>query len=288
MKREKVKRGKISKVALILTFVFSLSIVHAQENFKSSFSNPVKPVARGAQKQKYWNTLEFRFNGFYCTETQEANAWNLLAIQNRDNIELTDKPFSGYGFGVGIFVRPFKNFDFFFDINHYRTKSFIAHEGDRLVGNIAFEWMDQGFGNDIPKAPHDLYYGAKTYFAKLGGRFIFPVNRFIEPWVGLGYGLLTYEVAIGNKDLSRAYTDVITGTATAFTLTAGIDFNLFASSPDAKKLMGLSIFADLGRQVPTTDFDNFLWQGLKYHITQTPVLPYFRFGLALHMPWSRK
>jgi len=259
------------------------SVIHEENRNQVSDTTKLQTIVnRETKPRRYWKVVNPRFNGFYCTETQAANAEDLLAIQNANNIELTRKPFTGYGFGVGIFVRPAKNFDFFFDINYFQIKTFIAHEGDKLVGGIAQEWSYQGFGDEAPTAPHDLYYGSKTYFAKLGGRFIFPVSRSFEPWVGFGYGLITYETAMGNKDLLRAYTDIVTGTTTLFTLLAGVDFNLFTSPSDNTKLLGLSLFTELGRSVPPTDYEDFLYQGFKYHISQTPILPYFRFGIALH------
>jgi hypothetical protein len=250
--------------------------------------NTIALSQNNSKTEKYWNTLEFHFNGFYCTEQRGANATDLLKIQNVDQLDLTFKTFDGYAFGTGLFVRPSKYFDVLFDINYNRTKSFIAHEGDRLTGpDLVYDWVMNGSG-EIPPAPNDLYYGAKTFYAKLGGRFIIPVKRSIEPWIGFGYGLLTYEIAIGNKKLSRAYTDIVTGSATAPTLMAGVDFNLFEPSLGDKKQLGASIFIEFGRSDISTDYSNFLWEGYEYHIESTPALMAFRFGLALHMPLGGK
>ncbi len=238
--------------------------------------------------KKYWNTVEFHFNIFYCTEERGANSTDLLKIQNVDNTELTFKTFDGFAYGAGLFVRPVKYFDILFDINYNLTKSFIANEGDRLTGpDLVYDWVMNGSG-EIPPAPNDLYYGAKTFYAKLGGRFIFPVRRSIEPWVGIGFGLLTYEIAIGNKKLSRAYTDIVTGSATSPTFMAGVDFNLFDPKMGDKKQLGVSLFAEIGRCAISTEYSSFLWENYKYNIKSTPALMEFRFGLALHMPLAGK
>jgi hypothetical protein len=94
-------------------------------------------------------------------------------------------------------------------------------------------------------------------------------------------------MAFGNKNLSRAYSDIIYGNSKGTALMGGIDFNIINPSSQ-EKILGISIFFEGGRNVVSAHFQDFLWQNYKYDIYEAPILTAFRFGGSLVFPMTLK
>ena len=117
----------------------------------------------------------------------------------------------------------------------------------------------------------------KQIWERLGAKFIYPINN-LEPYIGLAFGLVPYEIAFGNKDGSRAYSEILVDVAAAYAFILGVDFNFKLNN---KKFMTLGIFFELGGvATEPTVMRDWIWQGWTYH-AQFPVVPAYRFGVTL-------
>lgn len=66
------------------------------------------------------------------------------------------------------------------------------------------------------------------------------------------------KLPLAAKNFQGHTTDIVTGSATAPSELAGVDFNLFEPSMGDKKQLGLSVFAEIGRYAVSTQYSDFL------------------------------
>lgn len=229
-----------------------------------------------ADNQKYWDTLSFRFMGTLNSEWSFANRMNLFAFYD-PNLDVYNEVPTGFAFGTGMHYRPAKYYDLFMDISFHRTQFLVGKKGDTLRG----PWIVVQFGGNSPVLSNDVYYSAQTGFLRLGGRAIYPINKSIEPWVGFAYGLAAWQVAFSNKDMSTAYSDVVSGQNFGYSILAGVDFNILSQG---RKFMTIGAFFDGGRVIASPlKFNDLIWIGHSYESTASPAILPLRLGVSISM-----
>lgn len=239
-------------------------------------ANNLFSMSQDSQKKEKldWN---FKFMGgfsqdLYATHNQSLGFWGFVDPNiNRDY-------FGGYFFGINLGIRPWKNIEFFMDLIVLRSSLLMGKKGSYFEG-IAVWDADPNHEDDVsPTLPNDIYYISKANMGRIGAKFIYPASKTVEPYVGIAFGLVPYEIAFGNKNGSRAYSQVLTDVELTYGLILGSDFNLKSGE---KNLMTLGLFFEYGGVAtePGTIMEDWIWQGWTYH-AQFPVVPAFRFGMS--------
>lgn len=250
------------KITFFIVFIFVNNLFSAPENSQ--------------KKEKLeWN-IKF-IGGFsqdlYATHNQSLGFWGFVDPNiNRDY-------FGGYFFGISLGIRPWKNIEFFMDLTILRSSLFMGKKGSYFKG-IAVWDADPEHEDDIsPTLPNNIYYISKSNMGRIGAKFIYPVAQVVEPYIGTALGLVPYEIAFGNKNGSRAYSEILTDVAIGYALILGSDFNLKWENIN---LMTLGLFFELGGVATETGtiMKNWIWQGWTYH-AQFPVVPAYRLGFTL-------
>ncbi|MGC8964314.1 MAG: hypothetical protein ACP5KI_02975 [Brevinematia bacterium] len=244
-----------------------------------SFFTTLNLFADEVVEQKKEGILNFKILGALSIDQQFVNNndvgfWGFSDINN-----IEKQIFGGYLFGMVIGYRFVKNFDIFLDISVLRSKILMGKAGDTLKG-IAIWDADPNHTSSIsPQLTNDIYYISKATMGRIGARFVYPINDIIEPNVGLAVGLVPYEIAFGNEDGSRAYSEVLSDILPIYAFIIGIDFNIYAGK---ENLMTIGLFFEINGSATEagTKMSNWIWQGWTYH-AQFPVVPAFRYGLSL-------
>ncbi len=259
---------------LVIFFIFFISFSTALAQQGAGLSSRTEG---SVDNQKYWDTLSFRFMGTLNSEVSSANRRTLFAFYD-PNLDLYNEVPTGFAFGTGIYYRPSKYYDLFMDTSFHRTQFLIGKKGDKLRG--IWVLLESG-STESPPLPNDIYYTAKTGFLRAGGRLIYPVNKSIEPWFGLAYGLAAWEVAFSNQDASQAYSDIVSGQNPGFSTLAGIDFNIFSQG---EKFMKIGVFFDAGGVLASPlKFNSLIWKGWAYESIDSPVILPLRIGISISM-----
>ncbi len=178
----------------------------------------------------------------------------------------------GNSYGIWMFVRTNRYFDLFMEMGYHRTRFLVGAEGETLTGGY---FDDNGPYN----LWEDVFYRSNNLMLRLGGRFIYPIGRSIEPWVGLAYGLNVWNVSFFNQDESDYYSDVIWGVNKAsFFFLTGVDFILRVGE---KRLLTIGLFLDLGRSTasPLT-IDNYFYS-IPWTYDKAPGIPAWKFGISI-------
>jgi len=176
--------------------------------------------------------------------------------------------------------RPTKYFDLFLNILLARYKLLMGKEGHQLRG-IAI-WDASGGTYEIsPPLPHDIYYVSKVVLGQMGMRLIYPIKKSLEPYIGLGLNIGSYQTAFGNEDGSRAYSEILYGKKMNLQLSFGVNFNILSQN---KVLLKIGPYFEIGDLVTETgtEMHDWIWQGWTYH-SQFPIVPAYRFGIILGM-----
>ncbi len=273
----------------VLIFVVTIGVFLTTQASELSQSDRFKAIflqeesGKQAPSDRYWSELTIRLMGLLTMEQNFNNAFNMFGFHDPNldtgsaaNATTNDVP-EGFAFGGGISYRPSKYFEVSLDGTYHKSTLLVGAEGNRLVGpNMPLDWIIDG---GTPVLTKDVYYGAKSYFLKLSVRLFYPLSKSLEPWIGVGFGPAKYEVAFGNKNLSSAFSDIVSGMTTGYALSAGLDLNLLIEN---KRFLTLSLFADTARlSSKSLHFDNLIWDGWSVDISHAPVVLPLRLGLAL-------
>ncbi|GEM_PF-3560610 len=179
----------------------------------------------------------------------------------------------GYTIGAWMILRPFKYFDFFLHFGYHPT-SFLAGQ--------AGEWLTGAFFDPYGpyQLPEKVYYRSYNFPFRAGLRFIYPIQRFLEPWIGVGLGMNLWGVALTGEDKSNVYGATTWGVTTpTLSFLAGVDYVF--RGPDGKRIGTIGLFLDGGRSLNKVDMDWFIWDGVPWSTTNAPGIPAWKFGISL-------
>lgn len=226
---------------------------------------------------KYWKTFAPSFIG--TLDFGKETSMPCWPETTTSNYGMGGAPVTGYGFGVGIGYRPMKNLAFFFDITAHSWKFQVAEEGVRSEGDWVFEQTDYNtrFTGEFNR---DVWFFMNTTQARLGARYIFPVNEKVEPWLGFGYGFSTWTGNFLTADKKSTYGND-TGTGFSLSYLAGIDFRIGSDEVDNSGFL-LTLFIDVGSPVAKPiEINDLFYDGWTWESTagEHAILPY-RIGLA--------
>jgi hypothetical protein len=149
--------------------------------------------------------------------------------------------------------------------------------GDQLYGPAIFDASNGQFHPYSPPLPLDIYYTSKVYLEQIGVRGIYPITKFIEPYLGLGINLCDYECAFSNKDASIAYSEILSGTNYGLNLTFGVNFNIIWYN---KIFLKFGPYFEIGHIVADREMHNWIWEGWTYSNTFL-ITTYYRYGIII-------
>jgi hypothetical protein len=230
---------------------------------------------------EYWNTFGISFVGGFASDPEFVNNQDLGFWGFVDENGIEKQIYGGYQWGISVAYRPAKYFDLFLNILSAQYQLLMGKEGHQLKG-ISI-WDASGGTYDIisPPLPHDIYYISKVVLGQMGVRLIYPIEKSLEPYIGLGLNIGSYQSAFGNEDGSRAYSEILYGEEIGPNLIFGVNFNLLSQN---KILLKISPYFELFGLVGDTGtgMHDWIWQGWTYH-AQFPIVPAYRFGIILGM-----
>jgi hypothetical protein len=178
----------------------------------------------------------------------------------------------GNSFGVGMFVRSNRYFDIFMDMTYHRTQFLVGSGGEMLTGGYFDEHGAYSLWEDV-------YYQSKNLSIRLGGRFIYPIRRSIEPWVGLAYGVNIWNVGFSNQDKSDYYGDPVWGVNKAsFYFLTGVDFVLFSGD---KRALTVGVYLDYGRSHASPLTMERYFYDIAWTSDTAPGIPAWKFGISI-------
>lgn len=220
--------------------------------------------------------LNIKFTGglsqdFNFVNNQDLGFWGFVD----SSVEL--EYFSGYFFGMILSIRPVKSMELFTDITILRSSLLMGKKGSYFKGISVWDADPNHEDSISPVLPNDIYYISKANMGRLGAKFIYSMDV-LEPYIGLAFGLVPYEIAFGNKDGSTTYSEILVDVATVYSLIFGLNFDF---KSNGKKLITLEIFFEVGSATTESKvMRDWIWQGWTYH-SQFPVVPAYRFGVTL-------
>ncbi len=226
---------------------------------------------------KYWETFSMGFIGGLATGPKFVNNQDLGFWGFVDQNGIEKQIYGGYQWGISMAYRPMKYFDLFLNVLLARYKILMGKEGHQLF--CPFMWNVLGPYNLSPPLPHDIYYISKVSLGQIGVRLIYPIEKSLEPYIGLGLNVGSYQIAFGNKNGSRAYSEILNGEKIARNLIFGVNFNIISQN---KILLKISPYFEIGGLATEagTEMHDWIWQGWTYE-TQFPIVPHYRFGIIL-------
>jgi hypothetical protein len=231
-------------------------------------------------KIKYWTPFSINFNGGLATEPEFVNNQDLGFWGFVDYNGIEKQIYGGYQWGISMAYRPAKYFDLFLNILLARYKLLMGKEGHQLKGPSIWD-ASGGTYSISPPLPHDIYYISKVSLGQIGVRLIYPIEKSLEPYIGLGLNVGSYQIAFGNKNGSRAYSEILNGEKIGPNLIFGVNFNIFSQN---KVLLKISPYFELVGLVGDTGtgMHDWIWKGWTYN-SQLPIVPRYRFGIILGM-----
>lgn len=268
MKRNKVMKRCVKIGSGILLSVLLLVLLNG----------PIYAQTDG--KINYWKPFSMNFNGGFATDPEFVNNQDVGFWGFVDQNGIEKQIYGGYQWGMSMAYRPAKYFDLFLNILLAQYQLLMGKEGHQLKGPSI--WDASGGNYDIsPPLPHDIYYISKVVLGQIGVRLIYPIEKSLEPYIGLGLNIDSYQSAFGNEDGSRAYSKILYGEKMGLNLIFGVNFNIFSQN---KVLLKISPYFELGGLVSETgtEMHDWIWQGWTYH-AQFPIVPAYRFGIILGM-----
>ncbi len=115
-----------------------------------------------------------------------------------------------YSFGAGIdyelLPKLLPNFKLFLDGSFNTWNQLLAKKDGYGVGSWVFEQDDYEDAR-IGPFPMDVSYYMDTFDLRIGAKYFLPVGKEkkIQPWVGAGYGIYSWQATIGNKKEESMY-----------------------------------------------------------------------------------
>jgi len=252
-------------VKFFILFMFLNNLLLGEINFKNISDN-------------YWNSFGFNIVGGFGINPWEMGGnyighWGFVD-RDLDSKEL----FGGYQWGMGISYRPIKYFDIFLNVLLGEYKVLLGKKGNVLHGDAIFDASGGKWHPDSPPLQQDIYYISKVYLSQIGTKGIYPITKFVEPYIGLGLNIASYECAFGNKEATKAYSEILTGMGYGINLTFGVSFNIILNN---KIVLKFGPYFEIGHVVTgSKEMNNWIWEEWKYH-NQFLITTYYRYGITL-------
>jgi len=227
--------------------------------------------------ENYWNSFNYSAIGGlginpWVMGGNYIGHWGFVD-EKLDNKEL----FGGYQWGVGFGFRPSKYFEIFLNLLLGKYQVLLGKKGDQLYGPVIFFASNGQWDPYSPPLPQDIYYTSKVYLSQIGVRVIYPITKFIEPYLGLGLNIGSYEYAFSNKDASRAYSEILSGMDYGLNLTCGVNFNIIL---DNKIVLKFGPYFEIGHIVADGEMHDWIWEGWTYS-NQFLITTYYRYGVII-------
>jgi len=248
-----------------ILFIFLNKILFGEISFQNTSEN------------NYWNSF-----GFSAIFGFGVNPWEMggnylghwgFVDENLNNKEL----FNGYQCGGSINFRITKYSDIFLNLLIGEYKVLLGKEGNVLTGPAIYDASGGQWHPDSPPLPQDIYYISKVFLSQIGVKGIYPITKFVEPCVGLGLNIASYECAFGNKDGSRAYSEILANINYGLNLSFGLYFNIIMNN---KIVLKFGPYFEIGHVVTDSmEMNNWIWGGWKYH-NQFLITTYYRYGIT--------
>lgn len=242
---------KILFLVLLFSLIFNI-FINAQQN-------------RDIIKIKFIGGLSTDFD---FTSNKNYGFWGFVD----ESVET--QYFSGYKFGIIIGFNFLKYVEPFIDLTILKSSLLMGKAGSRLKGIAIWDADPNHTSSLSPLLPNDIYYISKATMGRMGLKFILPTKINVGPYAGFALGVVPYEIAFGNKDGTRAYSEIISDVVTIFSLVFGTEFNL--------EVFTLGLFFEYGGAATEVGvvMNDWIWQGWTYH-AQFPIVPAFRGGITL-------
>ncbi|MCM8832291.1 MAG: hypothetical protein NC918_08885 [Candidatus Omnitrophica bacterium] len=230
-----------------------------------------------ADKDKKNQLLDIKFLGGISqsddfTSNKSVGFWGFVDYSVEEEIP------GGYFGGISLTYRLSRFFSLFGDIAISKTVLLMGKKGSYLKGGAIWAADPSHRSSTSPTLPNDIYYISKATMGRIGLKLIYP-SEILEPYTGIAFGIVPYEIGFGNKDGSRAYSDILYDVSSISSLIFGTDFNI---NFNKKNFMTLGLFFEIGASVTevSTEITNWIWTGWTY-TAQFPIIPRYRFGLNL-------
>lgn len=232
-------------------------------------------ISNLAASNKFYIKADFGFSedwGFVSND--DVGFWGFID----ENIS-EKQVFNGYFYGMDMGFKISKSFDMFLDMYVSQASLLMGNAGHNFKGMSVWDANPSHDSQVSPTLPYDIYFISKATIGRVGFRYFYQINKFLEPNIGFAFGVVPYQIAFGNKDGSKAYSDIIFDIGTIYSLIFGFDFNFYSLE---QKIMSLCLFFEVGGTAtkPSTVMNNWIWENWTYH-AQFPVVPSFRFGISL-------
>lgn len=227
---------------------------------------------------KYWKTFSFKFSG--TLDFGKETSMPCWPENSSYKYAGGGAPVNGYGFGIEIDFRPIRNLVLFFDIAAHSWKFQVAQEGSFSESDWVFEQTNYStrYTGNFEK---DVYFFMTTTLARIGARYIFPLSKKVEPWIGLGYGFGAWTGNFLTDDKKSTYGKDY-GKGYSLSYQAGIDFRINPLSDQGSGFL-LTVFIDAGSPVAKPiEVNDLFYDGWTWESTagEHAILPY-RLGIAL-------
>ncbi len=233
----------------------------------------------GSMKEKKEDGM-FRF-GFFGAWTQDYGftANDDLGFWGFRGENVEKQYFGGYMFGIVLGLRLSNAMETYIDAGNAYSSLLMGKKGYSLHGMSIWDADPNHESSTSPVLDRDVYYVSKVTFMRVGTKIILSIDEFMETYLGLGVGLAAYEIGFGNRDGSRAYSEIVYDTAPTFAITFGYDYNIFIEN---QRICSIGFFFEIAGtpKEESTTMRNWLWEGWTYHF-HSPVFPAFRLGLRL-------
>lgn len=127
---------------------------------------------------------------------------------------------STWGMGGGIQKRAYKDLSIFVDFTRYSFKQVLVEEGGT---KYMLNYNDITYYH-VP-FPLGVKYTATTTSIRLGVKYTYTKREYIQPWIGVAYGINVWNVQYVSMDETKAYGKA-NGTTPRHGLLAGVDFRM--------------------------------------------------------------
>jgi len=270
-----MKIEKFNVSLFLLLFLFTQNSIATKFSMYSNFSKK-----DSIKETKYWNSFSTNIISVYAFDPwiiggNYVGAWGFV------DPDLDKQFFGGYQIGLSFSYRPLKHFDLFYTFLFSQFNVLLGKENHQLEGIAIWSASGGTYDRYSPPLPQDIYYISKVYMGKFGGRIILPIEKILEPFLGCSFDISSYQIGFGNKNGSRAYSNIVNDIGMSFSLILGFNINILSNN---SIILKINPFLELGGLVTESgvEIQNWIWQNWTYS-NQFIVVPHYRMGILIGM-----